>query len=82
SMFEKDIVLPTTKSTIQLFEHAATAKNDLLNDGELEKAPKLSNELEEQPSMNRMFEELNVTEVYEEPFVRVYVKPLCEGPIC
>ncbi|VDN84172.1 unnamed protein product [Brugia pahangi] len=82
SMFERDIVSTTTKSTIQLFEHAATTKNDLPNDGELEKAPKLSNELEQQPSMSKLFEELNITEVYEEPFVRVYVKPLCEGSIC
>ncbi|OZC04810.1 hypothetical protein X798_08214 [Onchocerca flexuosa] len=39
-------------------------------------------ELGQQLNMDGTFEELNITEVYEEPFIRIYVKPLCEGPIC
>lgn len=67
---------------IQLSEKGATTKNDLLNSGELKKDPELNTEQVLQPNMSGTFEELNITEVYEEPFIRIYVKPLCEGPDC
>ncbi|EFO28031.1 hypothetical protein LOAG_00447 [Loa loa] len=82
SMFEKSVVSPTTKSTIQLSEHVVTTENDLLKDRELKRNPESSIDLEQQPNMSGTFEELNITEVYEEPFIRVYVKPLCKGPTC
>ncbi|VDK72733.1 unnamed protein product [Litomosoides sigmodontis] len=76
SMFGKFVASPTAKSKIQLLEHATTTKDNLPNDGGLKK------DLELQPNMNGTLEERNVEEVYEEPFIRVYVEPLCRGSNC
>ncbi|VBB27643.1 unnamed protein product, partial [Acanthocheilonema viteae] len=82
SIFEKSVVSPTGKSTVQLLRHAATSENDLLNDGEFKKGLELSTELEQQPNINGTFEKQNITEVYEQPFIQIYVKPLCKGLNC
>lgn len=73
---------PIAKSMIQLLQHSATAGNDLLNDRGLKKDLKQNNELKQQTNMNGTFVEQNITEVYEEPFIRVHVKPLCGGSNC
>lgn len=74
-MLEKIVASPTAESQIQILEHVTTTKDNLLNDGGLKK------DLELQPNMNGTLEQ-NIAEVYEEPFIRVYVKPLCGGPDC
>ncbi|KAM3721460.1 DNA polymerase III PolC-type [Dirofilaria immitis] len=62
---------------------AATTENGLLNDKKLKKKNlELNMELGQRPNMNETSEGPNTTEVYEEPFIRIYVKPLCEGSIC
>ncbi|VDP16028.1 unnamed protein product [Onchocerca flexuosa] len=76
SMLNKNIVSSTTKSTIQSYKQAVTTNEGLKEDLEFR------TELGQQLNMDGTFEELNITEVYEEPFIRIYVKPLCEGPIC
>uniref|UniRef100_A0A0R3RRA6 Uncharacterized protein n=1 Tax=Elaeophora elaphi TaxID=1147741 RepID=A0A0R3RRA6_9BILA len=81
-MFKKNVILWTTKSPIQLLKHAATARTHLLNNEGLKKGPEWSAEPEQQPNMNGTFETQNITEVYEEPFIRIYVEPLCGGPDC
>uniref|UniRef100_A0A8R1TV33 Uncharacterized protein n=1 Tax=Onchocerca volvulus TaxID=6282 RepID=A0A8R1TV33_ONCVO len=76
SMLNKNIVSSTTKSTIQSYKQAVTTNEGLKKDLEL------STEIGQQLNMNETSEELNITEVHEEPFIRIYMKPLCEGPIC
>ncbi|CAG9534230.1 unnamed protein product [Cercopithifilaria johnstoni] len=81
SMFEKSVVSPANELMNQLLEHAAATKNDLLNDDGLKKGLELNTGLE-QPNINGTLEEQNITEVYEEPFIQIHVKPLCKGSNC
>ncbi|MCP9260925.1 hypothetical protein DINM_004325 [Dirofilaria immitis] len=83
-MLSTSIVSLSIKSMIQLFKQAATTENGLLNDKKLKKKKnlELNMELGQRPNMNETSEGPNTTEVYEEPFIRIYVKPLCEGSIC
>ncbi|VDK28183.1 unnamed protein product [Gongylonema pulchrum] len=55
----------------------AELKNE---DRELENADKL--ELATEPDTNASSTEQNMTEVYEEPFIRVYFRPLCNERNC
>lgn len=79
---KKGVVSPIAESMIQLLEHTGTAKDGLLNYGGLKKDSELSGKLVQQSSMDGNKSIQNMTEVYERPFVRVYMNPLCSGPNC
>uniref|UniRef100_A0A915PWL4 Uncharacterized protein n=1 Tax=Setaria digitata TaxID=48799 RepID=A0A915PWL4_9BILA len=81
-VLQKKVLSPAIESTIQLLRQSGVIKNDSRNDSRFGEDRKLNAGSGEKSSTNGTFQDLNVTEVYEEPFIRVYVKPLCEGFIC
>ncbi|VDN05822.1 unnamed protein product [Thelazia callipaeda] len=66
----------------KISKQATEAMHNVLNQSDTKMDQKLDSQFEQRQTVIETLEQLNTTEVYEEPFIRIYVRPLCEGNVC